>query len=154
MKFINKQLSIKLKEKGFDKPCFGYYHPETPTEFVDGALSLNCDSCSGGTYEETFESDIDFNPNVIGAPTIEQVLEWLREEKNVHIGIIPYFTMSTKNNIMWQWEILLIGKIIECKNTLYIDKDYNYTKLVSAECYSGYDDACIDAIEFVINNLI
>lgn len=150
MKFIDKQLAIKLNEKGFNKLCFGYYHPETPTEFVDGALSLNCDSCN----KETPERDIDFQPNVIGASTIEQVLEWLREEKNVHIGIMPYFTMSTKNNIMWQWEILLVGKIIECENTLYADKDYNYTKLASADCYAGYDDACVYAIEFVINNLV
>ena len=154
MKFIDKQFALKLKEKGFDRPCFGYYYIETPTGFVDGELVLNRYPNRGGTYEETLESDIDFQPNVIGAPTIEQVLEWLREEKNVHIGIIPYFTMSTKNNIMWQWEILLIGKIIECKNTLYIDKDYNYTKLASADCYSNCEDACIDAIEFVVNNLI
>ena len=154
MNFIDKQLAIKLKEKGFNKSCFGYYHLETPTEFVDGELSLNNYSCRGGTYKETLERDIDFQPNVIGAPTIEQVLEWLREEKNVHIGIMPYFTMSTKNNIMWQWEILLVGKIIECENTLYADKDYNYTKLASADCYAGYDDACVYAIEYAINNLI
>lgn len=164
MKFIDKQLAIKLKEKGFDKPCFGYYHPETPTGMTDGELVLNRYSCRGGTYKETLGRHIDFQPregfveyinsNIAYAPTIEQVLEWLREEKNVHIGIMPYFTMSTKNNIMWQWEILLVGKIIECENTLYVDKDYNYTKLASADCYSSYDDTCIDVIEFVVNNLI
>lgn len=124
MKFISKDLAIKLKEKGFNKPCFGWYDPNISRE------------------------------NIYFTPTISQVLKWLRDEKNVHIGIVPYFTMSTKNNIMWQWEILLIGKIIECKNTLYVDKDYNYTKFASADCYANYEDACICAIEFVVNNLI
>lgn len=148
MKFINKQLSIKFKEKGFDKPCFGFY-------ITDGSgisPEPNCAYYLGHNYKNYLKKS-DF-PNTIDSPTIEQVLEWLREEKNVHIGIMPYFTMSTKNNILWQWEILLVGKIIECKNTLYVDKDYNYTKLASADCYSGYDNAFIDAIEFVINNLI
>lgn len=147
MKFVDKQLAIKLKEKGFDRPCLGFYNP------IQDELQLYCANNKDVTYKNILTS-VYKNKVIVDAPIIEQVLEWLRDEKNVHIGIMPYFTMSTKNNIMWQWEILLIGKIIECKNTLYIDKDYNYTKLVSAECYSGYDDACIDAIEFVINNLI
>lgn len=154
MEFTSKDLAIKLNEKGFNKLCFGYYHLETPTEFVDGELALNNYSCRGGTYKETLESDIDFQPNVIGAPTIEQALKWLREEKNIHIGIIPYFTESTKNNIMWGWEILLMGKVIDCKNTLYTVSQNNFTKLASANCCESYDDACVDAIECVINNLI
>lgn len=148
MKFINKQISIKLKEKGFDKPCFGWYDIENNEDKL--ILNIHEGTLS---YKNLLEYTNDIK-TIADAPTIDQILEWLRDEKNVHIGIMPYFTMSTKNNIMWQWEILLISKIIECKNTLYIDKDYNYTKLISAECYSGYDDACIDAIEFVINNLI
>ena len=164
MKFVNKQLALKLKEKGFDKPCFGWYYIETPTGFVDGELVLNRYPCRGGSYKETLERHIVFQPkegfvgyinsNIVDAPTIEQVLEWLREEKNVHIGIIPYFTMSTKNNIMWLWEILLVGKIIECENTLYADKDYNYTKLASADHYETYDDACTVAINFIVEHLI
>ena len=147
MKFISKDLAIKLKEKGFDKPCFNAYN-------AHGCSYLN------GWCEYLNERDTDFiylsdlHDKDCLCPTIDQVLEWLREKKNVYIGIVPYFTMSTKNNIMWQWEILLIGKIIECKNTLYVDKDYNYTKLASADCYASYDDACIDVIKFVINNLI
>lgn len=147
MKFISKDLAIKLKEKSFNKPCFGWYDNQI-TDSIN--LYLNVKE---GDYTDLLEYTNDFEW-IIDAPTIEQVLEWLRDEKNVHIGIVPYFTMSTKNNIMWQWEILLIGKIIECKNTLYVDKDYNYTKLASADCYANYEDACIYAIEFIVNNLI
>lgn len=147
MKFISKELAIKLKEKGFDKPCFNAYN-------VHGCQYVNgwCEYLDERDNDLIHLSDL-HNRDCL-CPTIDQVLEWLREEKNVHIGIMLYFTMSTKNNIMWQWEILLIGKIIECKNTLYIDKDYNYTKLASADYYASYDDACVYAIEFVVNNLI
>lgn len=148
MKFVNKELAIKLKEKGFDKPCFGWYDIENN----DDKLILNVHE---GTlsYKNLLEYTNDIK-TIADAPTIEQILEWLRDEKNVYIGIMPYFAMSTKNNIMWQWEILLVGKIIECENTLYTVKDYNYTKLASADHYETYDDACTAAINFIVEHLI
>lgn len=144
MKFVSKELAIKLKEKGFDKPCFGWYNTDNEI--------LKLHSCEG-TARLVLEHPLNCE-YIIDAPTTDQVLEWLREEKNVHIGIMSYVTMTTKNNIMWLWEILLVGKFIECKNTLYVDKDYNYTKLASEDYCASYDDACIDAIEFVIEHLI
>ena len=164
MKFASKKLALKLKEKGFDKPCFGWYYIKTPTGATEGELVLNRYPCRGGTYEETLESHINFPPkekflgyikwNMVDAPTTDQVLEWLRDEKNINISVQPYLTKTTKNNIMWQWEILLVGKIIECGNTLYADKVYNYTKLASHEYCAIYEDACIAGIEFVIDNCI
>lgn len=105
-------------------------------------------------YKLMLRRDVWVEKEMVYAYTLEQVFTWLRDDKNVHIGIIPYFTTSTKNNIKWIWEILLGGKIIECKNTLYVDKDYNFTKLASEDYCVSYDDACIDVIEYVINNLI
>lgn len=32
MKFVDKQLALKLKDKGFDRPCFGYYFIEDKYE--------------------------------------------------------------------------------------------------------------------------
>ena len=133
MNFLDKQLALKLKEKGFNKSCFGYYHLETPTEFVDGELALNNYSCRGGTYKETLESDIDFQPNVIGAPTIEQVLEWLREEKEIMV-----FPVYSKNTSRWYCEIVNADSL-ESEKLLFPD---------------SYEDACIAGIEYVINNLI
>ena len=147
MEFVDKQLALKLKEKGFDRPCLGFYNP------IQDELQLYCANNKDVTYKNILTS-VYKNKVLVDAPTIDQVLEWLREEKNIHIGIMPYFTMSTKNNIMWLWEILLVGKIIECENTLYADKDYNYTKLASADHYETYDDACTAAINFVVERLI
>lgn len=147
MKFVSKDLALKLKEKGFDKPCFGYYFIEDKNE-NDLHKNITC----GGDVKNCLRKLSD--EKHIDAPTTDQVLEWLRDDKNVHIGIMPYSTMSTKNNILWLWEVLLVGKIIECKNTLYVDKDYNYTKLASADYCASYDDAYVDVIEYVIDNCI
>lgn len=149
MKFVSKDLAIKLRNKGFDRPCFGYYLIEDKYELEPHRLWMNI-THRGGVETCLKRSGKD----CIDAPTIEQALKWLREEKNIHIGIMPYFTMSTKNNIMWLWEILLVGKIIECENTLYVDKDYNYTKFASADSYANYDDACTAAINFIVKYLI
>ena len=69
------ELAVKLKEKGFDEPCYGYYH------------------CNGGNDSFELCGDRDFlnskNKHRIAAPTIPQVLKWLREQKKIHICIYP-----------------------------------------------------------------
>ena len=76
--FIPFELAVKLKEKGFDEPCYGYYH------------------CNGGndSFELCGNGDCDFlnskNKHRIAAPTIPQVLKWLREEKKIVISIFPH----------------------------------------------------------------
>lgn len=155
MEFVDKDLALKLKEKGFNKLCFGYYHLETPTEFVDGELALNCYSCN----KETPERDIDFQPNVIGAPTIEQTLKWLREEKEIHIKSDICFRYTSEHkkdkngtysgymDVSKPFWSFLIRKI---KNGNCV---YDNTTASNNE-YLSYEDACIAGIEYVINNLI
>lgn len=67
--FVTYELAVKLKEKGFDEPCYGYYHR-------DGG---------DNSFEVCGNGDCDFlnskNQYRVAAPTISQVLKWLREEK-------------------------------------------------------------------------
>ena len=71
------ELAVKLKEKGFDEPCYGYYH------------------CNGGndSFELCGNGDCDFlnskNKNRIAAPIISQVLKWLRNTYNLHVETYP-----------------------------------------------------------------
>lgn len=153
MKFVDKKLAIKLKEKGFDKPCFGYYYIETPTGMTEGELVLNRYPCRGGTYKETLERHIDFqpkegfvgyiNPNIIDAPTIDQVLEWLREEKDVDIVIYPI----DRNTILMGGEKYILSVYIDGKIDYKVHQD-------NIDKYVKWEDACIAGIEYVINNLI
>ena len=163
MKFVSKDLALKLKEKGFDKPCFGWYYIKTPTGATEGELVLNRYSYRGGTYKETLERHIIsyITQNVVDAPTIEQVLEWLREEKEIIVYCKPYFTRVTKNHIMYEWNVDVFN--VDTKETkgdnknvclTYVDNDFGYVRYSSFDCIANYDDAILYAIEWVINNLI
>lgn len=134
MKFVSKDLALKLKEKGFNKPCFGYYYIETPTGFVDGELVLNRYPCRGGTYKETLERHASyFIPSIVDAPTIEQALEWLREEKEIMV-----FPVYSKNTSRWYCEIVNADSL-ESEKLMFPD---------------SYEDCCIEGIKYTINNLI
>jgi hypothetical protein len=90
--FVPYELAVKLKELGFDEPCFGYY--------VDGELrgiNLGIEELGGiEPYYQRFgfhtlsNHNID-NPNkiVVTAPTYSQALRWFREKYNIHSFIIP-----------------------------------------------------------------
>ena len=108
MKFVSKELAIKLKEKGFDKPCFGWY--DTENGYDD--LILNTTTRVDSNYKELLEStnDIDI---IIDAPTIDQTLEWLRE-KDIYIWIEPYNAFTTENHLAFLWNITL-GKSFKSK---------------------------------------
>ena len=82
MKFVNKKLATKLKEKGFDKPCLGFYNP------IQDELQLYCANNKDVTYKNILTS-VYKNKVLVDAPTIEQVLKWLREEKDIDIVIYP-----------------------------------------------------------------
>lgn len=153
MKFVDKKLAIKLKEKGFDKPCFGYYYIETPTGMTEGELVLNRYPCRGGTYKETLERHIDFQPkegfveyinsNIVDAPTIEHALKWLREEKDIDIVIYPV----DRNTIYMGGEKYILSICFCGKRDYKINKDNN-------DKFVKWEDAAIAGIEYVINNLI
>ena len=136
MKFINKQLALKLKEKGFDKPCFGWYD----TQITDNnELYLNVKK---GNYKDLLEYTNDFEW-IIDAPTIEQVLEWLREEKDIDIVIYPI----DRNTIFMGGEKYILAIYFCGKRDYKIHKDNN-------DKFVKWEDACIAGIEYVINNLI
>ena len=92
--FVTYELAVKLKEKGFNEPCYGYYHR--------GGGDDSFELCGNG--------DCDFqnskNKYRIATPTIPQVLKWLRKEKKIHIQILftcppnkwEYITIKMTNN--------------------------------------------------------
>lgn len=158
MKFVNKNLALKLKEKGFDKPCFGYYYIETPTGFVDGELVLNRYHCRGGSYKETLERHIVFQPkegfvgyinsNIVDAPTIEQVLEWLREDCGL------YISMACSRNYDIDADGRELGSWVYWWYEIYSYLSANLIYQEEEKEYDTYDEAILEGIEYVVNNLI
>lgn len=123
--FVTYELAVKLKEKGFDEPCYGYYH------------------CNGGndSFELCGNGDRDFqnskNQYRVAAPTIPQVLKWLREEKRIDAGAVW-------DNRDGKW----IGYINE------MDMPDLVGEYVLPNTYDAYELAALAGIEYVLYNLI
>lgn len=120
--FIPFELAVKLKEKGFNEKCYHYYQKEV-------LLTDNCwNRYNRGTADRC------------SAPTVSQVLKWLREEKKIHIIVEIadsgwYYTVYP--NIRWE-----NGKL---KSDTYI---------MSFKNKDSYEQAVFAGIEYVLDNLI
>lgn len=129
--FVNFELAKKLKEKGFNWTCSHYYRTKSKDLFM--------------IFPREDWSNIEER---INAPTISQVLKWLRKEKKIHITANMYQDESedTDGRIVdkwcfWNWVIqsCISGNILQ-------DGD-------DAE-YESYESATLAGIEYAINNLI
>lgn len=126
--FVTHRLAVKLKEKGFNEPCYGYYH------------------CNGGndSFELCGNGNRDFlnskNQYRVAAPTIPQVLKWLREEKKLHIMIDIWKVDFNDTTYKWGYDIVNL-------TTTHVDG-------CDTQCANGYEQAALAGIEYVLDNLI
>lgn len=119
--FVTYDIAVKLKEKGFNVECHAYYEPLKHCLNLSRVLQTN---------------SLAENYNCITAPTISQVLKWLREEKCLHIEIQYIFSEET----IWEFEVVLIGSYERWWN--------------ESESLDSYEQAVIAGIEYVIDKLI
>lgn len=119
--FVTFEIAKKLKEKGFDYPCITHYDINKELKVV---LS-----------EPIFwHSDV---LSYTDAPTISQVLKWLREEKNIYISI--FIDDDSDHPVTYE-----IYKDTECMCTHHGE----YFAL------NDWSKCELRAIEYVIDNLI
>ena len=119
--FVSLSLAKKLKKKGFDKECFAHYDDL-------GNLLLDKDYWKLDSH--------------ILAPTISQVLNWLREEKKMHIEIFLY-------NGKYGYFVNSVTQI--CEDDLFhkiLNED-----TVNAE-YTTYEQAALAGANYCLENLI
>ena len=127
--FVTFEIAKKLKEKGFDEACYNYYEPlkhclsELKTQFTN----------KEGEYY-----------GIITAPTISQVLKWLRKEKK--ISIEPGIHCSLK------WVCGIYGFNDDISDfTQYSNDGIDDTVYI---LYDSYEQAALAGIEYVLDNLI
>ena len=162
MKFIPYEIEKKLQDKGFNLNSYFAYNdeqiinPEVVEKYGelsdDGyyELTKNC----GGTldfdyvyvYEQTImpKRDVFVKRNFLLAHMPSQALEWLRNEKQILVTIIPMETSVGKDELCFG-----IYKIVT--NGLYIPLHNSHA---DAEPNAKYEDVELKAIEYVIDNLI
>jgi hypothetical protein len=85
----------------------------------------------------------------IDAPTIPQVLKWLREEKKIHIEVV--FGCCG-----FCWDLILNIKYIEGHDNSEWDllDCEKYAEIDNQENHSTYEECALCAIEYVLDNLI
>lgn len=144
MVFLNYKLSNILKEKGFNGPCYAhYYYGEFHyNEAYCGRMTVN-------TLSYVHNND-DAYDGFTDAPTIDQVIKWLRNEKKIHIFSdmhIDYETETEDNKTEEYW----FYTIVNMENGKQIYDDYCDTETLT---HKSYDDSIIAGINYIINNLI
>lgn len=132
--FVSYEIAKKLREKGFKERCVAHYYPSS-SELVfnqtafRGAIVEDCLYSYNSLPIECFGSDL------IDAPTISQVLGWLREEKTLHVYVEYVFSETS----IWICEVQLVG---------------SYERFYPPEDYETYEEAVIACIEYVLDNLL
>ena len=117
--FVPFELAKKLEGLGFDESSLFFYRED------DEDKCVHC--------VDTNQPLIDAKITI--APTISQVLKWLRDEKKLHISIEYGYAEIP----IWDFEIRLIG---------------NYGRWWTDETYSSYEQAILAGIEYALDNLI
>jgi hypothetical protein len=124
---VSYDIAVKLKEKGFPMPkrvIFGIYED-------DKSFRLR--------LVQSF-----FIQRKVVAPTISQVLKWLREVKG--IDVLPQRGYINLDNN---------GKVTRYYNVnIYFERRFACTLDNDEQDYSTYEKAAIAGIEYVIDNLI
>lgn len=131
--FVNYNLALKLKEKGFREECSARYYCSDKAYFEE-----NCYNHDTESVFYCYNNDEDLGRFYIDAPTISQALKWLRDKFFLHISQKPY---PCEDGLMWMYEIRKFNKYI-----VFVIE--NKTGFVEEE------EATLAGIEYVLNNLI
>jgi len=84
--FVPYELAIKLKQLGFDEPCFATYDEDKEFEIQD--------------FEQNYDT---FPSHIIAAPLFQQAFRWFRENYLYH----PHFFSKEDGTFVWciRWYI-------------------------------------------------
>ena len=129
MDFVSFEIAKKLKEKGFREKVNAYYGKYENIFDVHPALDMN---------------DADYRAS---APTISQVLKWLREEKKISLEICIHCSLK------WVYTIFAFDDGLFMDYTPYLD-DIDVINDTIYELYDSYEEAALVGIEYVLDNLI
>lgn len=139
--FVSFDLAKKLKEKGFvcDLP-FAMYNELGQFYLLTTSAPIR-KAESGYTYRDYYAYE-DFDEHDFIAPTIAQVLKWLREEKKIHITPVLWCRG-------WYVDIQSFTKETDEDGVAYEEK----LEFQSID-YEIYEEAVIAGVNYCLENLI
>ena len=127
--YVSYEIAKLLKEKGFDGHCH-MVHINNHNSLIGKVIS---NSELTTTHEYKFCKD---QENCITIPTQQMACRWLREEKGIHIYLIPVTGFSYVVSIYTE------------------QGNKRYDKILLRTGRHAYEDAVEAALEYVLKNLI
>lgn len=133
--FVTFEIAKKLKEEGFPQVTFGNYNMQSACYIEDGRF-----------YENGCITEVS---RAYTAPTISQVLKWLRKEKSIYVALCCVYDCNTDAdcriiNRFTFWSFCI--QIIETGDIIYSEVGRRF---------DFYEEAALAGIEYVLdNNLI
>lgn len=125
--YVSFEIAKKLKEKGFQEECLCHYNDVDLVYNIESPISNNQLWFCHNKYDNIWHRDN------YDAPTISQVLKWLRIDKEIMV-----FPVYSKNTSKWYCSIV---------NADSLDT-YNLS------LSDSYELAVVAGIEYVLDNLI
>ena len=136
--FVTFEISKKLYNLGFKEPCL-FAFAEGSSDVLPNRKVAKREGESI-SVQDLYQSGYSFYVARCDAPTISQVLKWLREEKNLHIEIWYNTQYTAKKLKGFQFVVTPICENPQCETDL--------------ELYCDYETAAIKGIEYVLDNMI
>lgn len=132
MEFVSFDLAKKLKEKGFPQRP-DYFNYSSYYEW-DGLKKIHLLSNASVWFDPNIDRE-----NIYFAPTIPQVLKWLRKEKEIDIILYPIFIYN-KDNREKEYGIEIYAPQLN--------------KPIHLDYFKEWEKGANAGIEYVIDNLI
>lgn len=150
MEFVTFEIAKKLKEKGFTCELpFAMYNELGKFCLLTTSAPYYVSS-SGQKYREYYDYD-DFDDKDCVCPTISQVLQWLREEKKIHIGPCILADTDTdadgkiiNESVYWSFSVTSI----ETGDMIYFEYEH-----IDDKRFDSYEQAALAGIEYCLENL-
>lgn len=147
MDFVTFEIAKKLKDKGFREKCLLHY------EATGGFFSNSIDTYERPNQELDYSDflecyNVGNSIGLIDAPTMSQVLKWLREEYKLHLSpcVITDYDDDFSCHYTY-WSFIVVNT--ESGDTIY----RNYDRVIEQR-YNTYEEAALAGIEYVLDNLI
>ena len=135
--FVTFEMAKRLKEKGFPQRP-DYFNYSSYYDW-DGLRKIHSLSNASVWFDPNISRD-----NIYFAPTISQVLKWLREEKKIHFEFVA---AAYGYNV-------IISQTPEAGGTDYYFTHMNDDGPNDGGAWDRYEDAALYCIEYVLDNLI
>ena len=128
--FVPYELTVKLKELGFNEPCLGYYAGDILCTGQPQEMHLDKD----GNYKKTKTESYP----IIAAPTYSQAFRWFREKHD----LVSWITRRAGFHKEYSWYISNFNN----------DDPNEYQFDSHIETYEETELACLDKLIEIVEN--